>query len=38
MIKEGKIDKECEHSESKTNQPDLAITTTTMTPDRSSDV
>jgi hypothetical protein len=38
MIKEGKTDKECEHSESETNRLDLAITTTTVTPDRSSDV
>ena len=38
MIEEGKTDKECEHSESETNRPDLAITTAMMTPDRSSDV
>ena len=38
MIEEVKTDKECEHSESETNRLDLAITTTTVTPDRSSDV
>jgi hypothetical protein len=38
IIEEGKPDKECEHSESETNRPDLAITTATVTPDRSSDV
>jgi hypothetical protein len=38
MIEEGNLDRECENSKSEMNRPDLEITTTAVTLDRSSDV